>query len=233
MVFKIKNTVTNAYVNQPLAALDLSMVASASVGYQDAEFNNLNNYNGQGAEAFGGYYYVPSNSGPAYTLQITVTLSLNGVPVGSYLITENITGKTPTFTPTPTQTLTPVPMQISFKPVEYSSTLIYHGGKTCKDKQLTIKVQILPFENVKSAGVFFRLEDKQGGQIGDWSQGFAMTPLGSGWFQYTLSADEIPGVQNWQVDAWLAVQFVANNQNGQKLANSAIRRDVTVSLCQR
>ncbi len=103
MVFKIKNTTANTYVNQSLGLLNLSMAASASVGYQDAEFNNLNNYGGQGVEGFGGYYYVPTNYGPAYTLQITVTLSLNGVPVDSYLITENITSKaTPTFTPTPT-----------------------------------------------------------------------------------------------------------------------------------
>jgi CSLREA domain-containing protein len=144
MVFKIKNTTNGSYVNQTLAALGLSMVATASLGYQDAEFNNLNNYDGLGAEAYGGYYYVPPNTGPAYTLKVTVTLSLNGVPVDSYLITENITAGSQRATPTPTppikRTLTPIPkkQQIAFDPEEYADMPSSRGGQPGKVERLTI-----------------------------------------------------------------------------------------------
>lgn len=88
MVFKIKNTLTNEYVTS-LSALNLSMIASASQGRQDFPFNNENNYDSQGSEAFGGWYYVEPNGG-AYTLRITVSLYQNGVLIDSYLIGQNI-----------------------------------------------------------------------------------------------------------------------------------------------
>jgi len=109
MVFRIKNTVTNTYVTTShLGELGLSLTATASTGYQDAEFNNLNNYDSLGAEAYGGYYYVEVNSGPAYTLKITVNLSLNGDIIDTYLINENIlsTGTSTTTTTVSTKTTT-------------------------------------------------------------------------------------------------------------------------------
>jgi hypothetical protein len=90
MVFKIKNTATNQYDTSYLSQANLSLIATAPQGYQDAEFNNLNNYDGQGREGYGGYYYVDPNRGEPYTLNITVTLYLAGDSIDSYLMTENI-----------------------------------------------------------------------------------------------------------------------------------------------
>ena len=92
MIFKIKDTATGKYITQ-LSELGLSLVATAPVGYQDAEFNNANNYGNLGQEGFGGYYAVPERTGVAYTLQITVTLSLNGKPIDSYSITAYVPGQ--------------------------------------------------------------------------------------------------------------------------------------------
>jgi len=91
MVFKVQDTGTGTYLAD-LTGSGLAMAATASVGYQDLAFNNAGNYDGLGQLGWGGYYYVPFNTGPAYTLEITVTLSLNGVPIDTYLITENILG---------------------------------------------------------------------------------------------------------------------------------------------
>ncbi len=92
MVFKIRNEVTNQYVTSSLSAVGLSLIATAPQGYQDGAFNNENNYDGQGSEAFGGYYSVDPNTGVAYTLLITAGLYRREVIMDSYLISENITG---------------------------------------------------------------------------------------------------------------------------------------------
>lgn len=95
MIFRIKNITANNYVTN-LSAANLSMSATASIGYQDAAFNNLAGYCGNPSpQCYGGYYYVapnlPPNPPAPYTLNITVALKLNSVTVDSYPITQNIT----------------------------------------------------------------------------------------------------------------------------------------------
>ena len=63
MIFKIKDTATGKYVSQ-LSELGLSLVATVPVGYQDAEFNNANNYGDQGAEGFGATTLYQKTQGP-------------------------------------------------------------------------------------------------------------------------------------------------------------------------
>jgi CSLREA domain-containing protein len=135
-------------------------------------------------------------------------------------------------TPSPTPTATPTPAgKFIFDPLTFSETQIYHGGKTCKVKQVEIRVQVTPWTGIQSVGLFYRLEDKAGGGAGDWSEGLAMTPLGEGWYSHTLAADSIPGIAEWKADAWLAIQIVANGEDYVPLAHSEIRREVTLSPC--
>ena len=78
MVFKIRNITDNVYVTN-IAGEGLSMVATSPSGHQDAAFNNLNDYCGEGinSSCFGGYYYVESNYGPAYVLSSTSSTSFS------------------------------------------------------------------------------------------------------------------------------------------------------------
>ena len=75
MVFKIRNVTDDVYVTN-LAGEGLSILATAPSGHQDAAFNNLNDYCGEGinSSCFGGYYYVEPNHSSPYVLSITVTL---------------------------------------------------------------------------------------------------------------------------------------------------------------
>src|SRR4030043_1959421 len=71
---KIKEVIDNIYVTN-LKSEGLTLIAAASKGFLDAEFNNLNNDCGDGdLGCFGGSYYVESNTGPDYQLDITVSL---------------------------------------------------------------------------------------------------------------------------------------------------------------
>lgn len=92
MVFKIKNQNTDEYINGDLSSQDLSLTATASKGYQDAEFNDLNNYCENGdLGCYGGYYYVePLGGAPPYVLNIDVELRSNGELLDIYEITQNI-----------------------------------------------------------------------------------------------------------------------------------------------
>lgn len=92
LVVKVKNITDNVYVTN-LVGEGLEIKASSTVGNQDSEFNNFNNYCGNGDNScYGGSYYVPANSGSAYVLTISVALRKNNQDISLILITENITG---------------------------------------------------------------------------------------------------------------------------------------------
>jgi hypothetical protein len=58
-----------------------------------------------------------------------------------------------------------------------------------------------------------------------------MTPQGGGWYELTLWAENLTGAQEQAGEAWVAIQFVANGENGQVLARSKIFRKVTLGQC--
>ena len=92
IVFKIKNITDDLYVTN-LAAENLSITATALTGNLETEFNNGNNYCGNGDNGcYGGYYYVDPNTGDPYTLTISVTLKNDNQELSAFTITENITG---------------------------------------------------------------------------------------------------------------------------------------------
>ncbi|MGB7537375.1 MAG: right-handed parallel beta-helix repeat-containing protein [Anaerolineales bacterium] len=157
---------------------------------------------------------------------------------GAYELEENAAqDSTPAFTETPLEpTATPTTganNKYLFDPVEYSDNPIFHDGKTCTSKQVTIRVKVSPAELIKSVGLFYRLETKTGDRFGDWGGGLAMIPEGGGWYRMTLNADEIPDIRNWREDTILAIQFVANDDGGAVLARSPVHRELVISLCLR
>jgi hypothetical protein len=157
---------------------------------------------------------------------------------GAYELEENAAQDvSPTFTETPLgPTATPTTganNKFLFDPVEYSDNPVFHDGKTCTVKQVTIRVKVTPAELVKSVGLFYRLESKTGDRFGDWGGGLAMIPEGGGWYRMTLNADEIPDIRNWREDTILAIQFIANDVGGAVLARSPVYRELVLSLCMR
>jgi parallel beta-helix repeat protein len=132
---------------------------------------------------------------------------------------------TPAWTPTPTAAA------ILFDPVNFSTEVVYGYGRSCSPKEVTIQVKVTPSESVKSVGIFYRLEEKEGTGKGPWGGGFSMIPQGGGWYTYTLYGENLPGTFQWSGDAWVAVQFVANGKDGQPIAHSDIYRKVTLGRC--
>jgi hypothetical protein len=154
--------------------------------------------------------------------------------IGAFEAETPATATPPSVTPTltPTGTPTPAPVSIVFDPVIFSTDLFYpNSSRTCSPREVTIQVRVSPEKMVKSVGLFFRLEAKEGSNVTPWSEGFSMIPQGGGWYQYTLYSEDLPDIFNWRSEAWLAVQFVANGESGQVLARSAVYRQVTLGLC--
>jgi CSLREA domain-containing protein len=136
-----------------------------------------------------------------------------------------------TSTSTPTETPTLAPLALTFDPVNFSTEVVYGYGRSCSPKEVTIQVKVTPSESVKSVGIFYRLEEKEGTGKGPWGGGFSMIPQGGGWYTYTLYGENLPGTFQWSGDAWVAVQFVANGKDGQPIAHSDIYRKVTLGRC--
>ncbi|WP_271784826.1 hypothetical protein [Aquimarina algiphila] len=94
MVFKIFNITDSIYVTS-LMQDGLTIVSTGNIGYEDANFNNLNDYCGNGSnECYGGYYYIPSTNLPSkpFNLIVTITLrySITGEVIERYIINQYI-----------------------------------------------------------------------------------------------------------------------------------------------
>jgi CSLREA domain-containing protein len=129
--------------------------------------------------------------------------------------------------PTPTQTLSP----IVFSPVNFSTDQLFQGATSCNPETLSVQVRVTPPELVFSVGLFYKIEEKGGSGSSPWSKGLAMIPQGNGWYQLVLTGNDLPSISKWKHEAWLDFQFVANGQNGQALAWSAVIRKVTLWQC--
>jgi hypothetical protein len=140
---------------------------------------------------------------------------------------------TPTRTATTTRTATPLLSKILFDPVNFSSDVIYSKyARTCVPRGVTIEVMVSPVELVRSVGLFYRLEEKNGTNVTPWSEGYAMIRDNSGVYALVLNSEDFPNdILKWQSEAWLAVQFVANGSDGQPIGRSAVYRQVTLGMC--
>jgi hypothetical protein len=132
---------------------------------------------------------------------------------------------------TPTNTLSPEPAPIVFDPVEISSDKLFQGGDSCDPKTLTLKVRVTPAAMVSSIGLFYRIVAKQGDQSYPWGGGLAMIPGSSGQYVLTITGNDLPSIGQWQTEAWLDFQFVANDANSQPVAWSPVFRQVTFWQC--
>jgi hypothetical protein len=57
-----------------------------------------------------------------------------------------------------------------------------------------------------------------------------MTPAGSGWYTYNLSAESIPGFVRFE-NAWVQYQLVAYDKSYTKVASSDVYSDLELSAC--
>jgi hypothetical protein len=121
IIVKIKNLSDNVYVTN-LVAENLEIKATSSIGYQDLEFNNSNNYCNNGDNGcYGGSYYVPANSGSAYVLTVSVALRKNNQDISIITITENITGSLP------------IPVIVTRSITELTTNSAVSGGNVTSD----------------------------------------------------------------------------------------------------
>jgi CSLREA domain-containing protein len=132
-----------------------------------------------------------------------------------------------TDTPTPTTGVSP----ILFDPVEFSSETVFKGGKTCEPLTLTVRVKVSPADQVAGVALYFRIVSKLNGQTIPWNEGLKMTKQGGGWYELTLSGDDLPNIYQWQSDAWLDIQFVANGSDYLPIARSDVIRKITYQPC--
>jgi CSLREA domain-containing protein len=152
--------------------------------------------------------------------------------IGAFESETPATATPPSVTPTLTPTGTPAPVSIVFDPVNFSTKQMYTKiGRSCTPKEVTIEVKLTPEKGVQSVGLFYRLEEKSGGNMTPWSIGYSMIPQGGGWYKLTIHSEDFPDLSKLNGELWLAVQFVANGPNDQVLAHSAIYRQVTVGQC--
>jgi len=100
-------------------------------------------------------------------------------------------------------------------------------------KEVTIKV---PFSNPaqgSSVYLFFRLRNIANNTLTAWNDGLAMTDLGNGTYQITISWDMIPEVSSLHGDsAEFQYQFVASNAPGAASLRSPVYTDILLSSCQ-
>jgi hypothetical protein len=136
---------------------------------------------------------------------------------------------TPTQTMKPTWTPTRTTFPIHFDPPIFSYDVFYQGG--CGPDTLNVGARVSPAEQVHSLGLFYRLVEKEGHLSTLWSEGLAMIPQGNGVYGLVLYAEDLPDIMDWEHDAWLYIQFVANDEDGQPIARSSVYRTVTLSTC--
>jgi CSLREA domain-containing protein len=142
-------------------------------------------------------------------------------------------GKSESATNTPTLEITPIPTPASivFDPVEFSADKIFQGGKTCDPMALTVKVRVTPADLVHSLALYYRVVGKDGTGASAWDGGLKMERLGDGWYQLALSGNDLPKIPTGQAEAWLDIQFVANDASYLPIARSVVFRQVTLQRC--
>jgi hypothetical protein len=147
--------------------------------------------------------------------------------MGAFEFSETAAPTSTEVIPTPTPTSAP----LVFDPVIFSTQLIYQGGKTCSPREVTIQVRVSDPQSVKSVGLYFRLDAKNGSTKTAWSEPQSMIPKGDGWYEIVLNAQALPSIAGWQGEAWLSVQFIAYGEGGAILAKSGVYQQVSVARC--
>jgi hypothetical protein len=143
-------------------------------------------------------------------------------------------GVTQTATPTPASTYTPTPTASGLKFIDpwISAVRFYYHGPSCGPIQVQFQIGVSKPELVQSLGIFFQLKNKSNGQLSGWSQGYAMSPIGSGKYFFTMTLDDLPNFASMEImEAWLQYQFVANDKDGTPILHSDVFANVTLAYC--
>jgi CSLREA domain-containing protein len=135
-------------------------------------------------------------------------------------------------TPNGTATLTPTPKQKSFFLVQVSDKDLFSPSRGCNANELEFRVQVAEPAKVAGVWLFVRLRNKDGDGLSAWSGALVMRLQGSGWYSFTLTAEDVPDYLKYR-NAWVQYQFVAYDKAFGRVATSDVYSDVVLSPCRR
>ncbi|MEI6291421.1 MAG: hypothetical protein WCP19_13400 [Chloroflexota bacterium] len=170
------------------------------------------------------------------TPPVVSTMDLNGVlptqtslPLIAATFT-NSSSETPLPVPSETQTLFPTQTVDSvFSSVNLSNQVIFQA---CDPKSVHFQVTTVD-SAVYSVVFFFRVRYKVSGDKTNWSEGYAMQPIG-GKFVYDLKSSSLSDFNKIKEPvAWVQFQLVTTDKSGSIIARSQVYADkLTISsLC--
>ncbi len=146
----------------------------------------------------------------------------------------------PTFTPTAAATATPTPAatltlgatspRLGFLPPKFSINHFWYYSGACGPQEVQLQIGVTDPSQVFTMGLFVRSVEKSTNTPNPWSEGFAMSPIGGGFYSFTLPAIKVPGYNAFP-EAWLQYQFVANDKGGNPILRSDVFADITLSRC--
>jgi hypothetical protein len=183
---------------------------------------------------------------PAPTPTAGLAIGVNGK---TYTVTPSETSvssptETPTVeaSPTSTDTLTatfswtdtPTPMAppAPFFQAIVNPKHVYYRGTGCGENQVRFQVKVAEPAKVTGVWLFVRLMNKDGTEVTGWSGALVMAAAGSGWYSYTLYAEDIPNFTKFR-EAWVGYQFVAHDGVSEVVTRSEVFHDVELSACGR
>ena len=139
---------------------------------------------------------------------------------------------TPTHTPTVeisrTPTITPTPDdQLALVNPTKSVNQFFYGG--CAPDSVTFTIQATQPEKVKYMYLFYKLQDKDTGEMTESNGGTAMTKQGANTWTITLKSNQVQDYKKFD-SAWVVYQFISQDAN-QELTRSKQLRDVMLSVC--
>lgn len=132
-------------------------------------------------------------------------------------------------TPLPSPTDTPTPTQVVdnlFNSINLSNQVIFLA---CEPK--TVHFQVTPIDpSIYSVVFFFRIRYKVNGEKTNWSEGYAMKPIG-GKFVYDLKSSRLSDFNKFKEPvAWVQFQLVTTDSHGSIIARSQVYTDkLTIS----
>jgi hypothetical protein len=175
----------------------------------------------------GEHTWTPSAPG---TYLISVRAKSSAGPYGSPAIAQvTIESEVEKVEEAALVTATPTPELIQLSPPEYSEENIYHGRNNCGAKELTIRIMSSNPE-IHSVVLFYRLSDTESETKSEWTS-LAMNPVSGGYFTASLQSEtDFPDYRDYK-KAYVQVQFVALDSDGEEVTRTEVLSDVTLEVC--
>jgi hypothetical protein len=155
----------------------------------------------------------------------------------SFIPTVPSTGRsnpTATLSPTPSDSATPTLTETPtfFFVVRVDPKQVFYRGENCGAKKTRIQVRVADPKRTAGVWLLVRLRDKNGSGVTPWGEPYVMIPEGSGWYAYTLPAEDIPDFAKFR-EAWVQYQFVAYDAGFMRIAASEVYWDLELLPCGR